>query len=135
VRLRYLAVFMVIVLISLSACSGAYPTAELGQAFTLSPGDSVRIPGEDMTVTFDEVSGDSRCPQNVTCVWEGIATAKVSIVLHGVKSTIELNQPGFTEQSTTTFSNYTLTHSLNPYPKEGQEISPSDYRLTLKITK
>ncbi len=46
-----------------------------------------------------------------------------------------LQQSGATEQGKTTFSGYTLTHSLNPYPVSDKEIPQKDYRLTLTVSK
>jgi len=134
-RLRYLLILFTIVLISLTGCSKNHFAVGLGEVFTIGVGDSARIAGEDMTITFNEVIGDSRCPQNVTCVWEGVASSNITIAYQGKNYTIVLNQPGLTEQAEDNFMNYTLTHSLNPYPREGEEISPNDYRLTLTITK
>ena len=90
---------------------------------------------EDMTVKFNEVIGDSRCPQNVTCIWEGVASSKITITFRGREYSIVLNLPGLTDQAEDTFIDYTITYSLNPYPIEGEDISPDDYRLTLKLTR
>ncbi len=137
VRLRHLLILAAIVLISLIGCSKSQVavTAGLGQVFTIGVGQSARIAGEDMTVTFNEVIGDSRCPQNVTCVWEGVASSDITITHQGAGYSIVLNQPGLIDQAEDTFINYTLTYSLNPYPREGEEISPNEYRLTLTIKK
>lgn len=136
-RLRYLLLFTAIGLVSFAACfnNQAAFTAGLSEAFTLGAGQSARIAEEDMTVTFNGVTGDSRCPQNVTCVWEGVATSDVTIVYRGRDYAIVLNSPGLTEQATEKFIDYTITYSLNPYPKEGDDISPGDYRLTLTFTR
>lgn len=137
VRLWYLLIFLPIVLISLSGCSRnqVAVTVGLGETFTIGVDQSARITGEDMVITFNEVIGDSRCPQNVTCVWEGVASSRVTVIHQGVNYSIALNQPGLTEQAEEAFIDYTLTYSLNPYPREGEEISPEDYLLTLTITK
>ncbi|MFC1970762.1 hypothetical protein ACFLV0_02330 [Chloroflexota bacterium] len=134
-RLRYLLILFTIVLISLTGCSKSHFTVGLGEVFTIGVGDSARIAGEDMTVTFNKVIGDSRCPQNVTCVWEGVASSSVTIVYRGENSSIVLSQPGLTEQADDTFLDYKITYSLNPYPREGEEISPDEYRLTLTLMK
>ena len=134
-RLRYLLILFTIVLISLTGCSKNHFTVGLGEVFTIGVGDSAQIAGEDMTVTFNEVLGDSRCPQDVTCVWEGVASSSVTIVYRGENYSIVLSQPGLTEQAEDTFIGYTITYSLNPYPREGGEISPDEYRLTMTLTK
>lgn len=109
-------------------------TVGLSEVFTIGVGQSARIASEDMEVTFIEVIGDSRCPQNVNCVWEGVASSHVKITREGIDYSIVLNQPGLTEQASETFISYTLTYSLNPYPREGEEIPPKDYLLTLNVT-
>jgi len=137
IRLRYLLLFTAIALISFTVCSKneVAVTVGLSEAFTIGVGQSARIAGEDMTLTFNEVIGDSRCPQNVTCVWEGVASSNVTIVYHDKDYTVVLDSPGLTEQATEKFLDYILTYSLDPYPREGEGVSPKDYRLTLTLTK
>ena len=37
----------------------------------------VKIPNSKITLKFKEVTEDSRCPVDVTCVWEGVATVNI----------------------------------------------------------
>jgi hypothetical protein len=136
-KLKHLLVFTAIVLVFLTGCSKdqVAVTVSPGETFTIGVGQSARITGEDMIVKFVEVIGDSRCPQNVNCVWEGVASSRVAVTHKDVSYQIVLNQPGHTEYAEETFIDYMLTYSLNPYPREGEEISPDEYRLTLIITK
>jgi hypothetical protein len=135
-RLRYVIVYTAIGFVLLAGCDGNQipVTAGLGEVFTIGVGQSAQIPSEDMEVAFIEVIGDSRCPQNASCVWEGVASSHIEITHEGVDYSIVLNQPGLTEQASETFINYTLTYSLNPYPREGEEIPLKDYLLTLNVT-
>ncbi|MBN1455808.1 MAG: hypothetical protein JW945_06135 [Methanomicrobia archaeon] len=128
---------VIILLISVTGCvrNQGDVTVGLGEVFTIGVGQSARITGEDMVITFEEVIGDSRCPQNVVCVWEGVASSHVRITHQGTSYSLVLNQPGLTEQAQEHFINYTLTFSLHPYPRAGEEISPGEYRLTLTVTK
>ncbi|MDP2729424.1 MAG: hypothetical protein Q8O55_02945 [Dehalococcoidales bacterium] len=136
IKVKWLLIASLILIIFLSGCSGgAAVSANLGEVFTIGVGQSALIKGEDMTVKFEEVIGDSRCPENVTCVWEGEASIRVAITHKGINNTLVLNQPGHTEQAEETFIDYIFTYSLNPYPREGEQISPDEYRLTLTITK
>lgn len=136
-RLRYVIICAVVAFVFLAGCDGNQTpiTVGLGEVFTIGVGQSAQIASEDMEVTFIEVIGDSRCPQNVNCVWEGVASSHVKITHEGVDYSIVLNQPGLTEQASEVFINYTVTYSLNPYPREGEEIPPKDYLLTLNVTK
>jgi len=133
--LRYVIICTAIVFALLAGCDGnqAPVTVGLGEVFTIGVGQSAQIPGEDMEVTFIEVIGDSRCPQNANCIWEGVASSYIKITHEGVDYSIVLNQPGLTEQASEIFIDYTLTYSLNPYPREGEEIPPKDYLLTLNV--
>jgi hypothetical protein len=135
IKSRYLLVLMAIVIISLVGCAENQISVGIGETFTIGVGDSARISNEDMEITFNEVIGDSRCPQNVTCVWEGVASSKVTIAYLGVNYVLALNEPGLTDQAKETFRNYTLTYSLNPYPREGESIAANDYRLTMTVSK
>ncbi len=138
-KLQYilLLLFAAVVIFPSTGCSNNQVAVAVGldEVFTIGVGQSARITGEDMKVTFNGVIGDSRCPQNVTCVWEGVASSNITIVYQGKDYTVVLNSPGLTDQAKETFNDYTLTYSLNPYPREGEEISPNDYRLTLTLTK
>ncbi|MFL5640104.1 MAG: hypothetical protein ACJ78M_12080 [Gemmatimonadaceae bacterium] len=58
-------------------------TAEPGTSFTLPLGKTAAIRGTDARLTFTEVREDSRCPTDVTCVWEGDAKIAVSISQQG----------------------------------------------------
>ncbi|MDD1654878.1 MAG: hypothetical protein LUO91_04125 [Methanomicrobiales archaeon] len=107
----------------------------IGETFTLGISQSARIAGEDLVITFEEVTGDSRCPQGVVCVWAGEARSRVSILHEGTRSSLVLIQPGLSGDSQESFGDYTLTHSLQPYPMEGVDIPPDRYRLTLTVTK
>lgn len=135
--LMIMGTFTAIIFFSFAGCSNNQVAVitDLGDVFTIRVGQSARITGEDMIVKFNEVIGDSRCPQNVTCIWEGVASSKITITYQAREYSIVLNQPGLTEQTKDTFINYTITFSLNPYPREGEDISPNDYRLTLKLTR
>jgi hypothetical protein len=56
---------VVLLMAGFVACS-AQVGYRLGREFTLSPGQSAQISGENIIVHFDAVTGDSRCPTGVT---------------------------------------------------------------------
>src|SRR5262245_35822050 len=51
---------------------------ELGTTFNVRFGERATIVSEGLTLKFDQVLGDSRCPVDVVCVWAGEAR----IVVH-----------------------------------------------------
>jgi len=144
-RMKYasfIAVLLVLALLPVLSACGASPTtpagltASLGQEFTLQPGGSVSIPGENLNITFTEVASDSRCPQDATCIWQGEAGALVEITQGTVgPSPLVLTQPGLTDQpSVQEYGGYDLTFKINPYPTTQSQIAPEDYRLVMTVT-
>ena len=74
----------IIVVLVLSACGAAGAggaavpaSVPLGSDFVLTPGQSTRV--DVLSVKFDRVAGDSRCPPNAECFWEGDATVLVTL--------------------------------------------------------
>ncbi|MFD0903471.1 hypothetical protein [Actinomadura sediminis] len=57
-------------------------TVRAGEEFTLAPGDTARTAG-GFAVRFTGVPRDSRCPEDVTCAWEGDATVTVEVTAAG----------------------------------------------------
>lgn len=141
----FVAVLLVLALAPaalLSACSSspttpASATASLGQEFTLQPGGSASISGENLAVKFIEVTGDSRCPQDATCIWQGEASALVEVTMGTVgPSSLVLTQPGLTDQpSVQEYAGYDFTFKINPYPTTQTQIKPGDYRLVITVTR
>lgn len=118
-------------------CSGetGLIKANLGQEFSLSIGQEAIITGEDLRVRFEDVLEDSRCPINVTCIWEGRASCLVRFTYEGVAHPVVLSEPGLSENAQNVFDDYTVILHLKPYPGEVKSISKTDYRLQLTINK
>jgi hypothetical protein len=55
------------------------PPAIIGTPFALPVSQSVPLEGADLIVRFAEVTADSRCPVEVTCVWAGVATVILAL--------------------------------------------------------
>ena len=136
-RLLYVLMLIPVIAVTALGCSGnqADFSVKPGEMVTLAIGQSAQITGEDLEITFAEVVGDSRCPQNVTCIWEGVASSLIRITYKGVSYSIVLDEPGLTEQAQDSFFDYTLTFNLQPYPVAGVEISAEDYRLNLTVSR
>jgi hypothetical protein len=82
-----------------------------------------------LSIRFDEVVSDSRCPSNVTCAWEG--NAVVSITIN--EQTAELNTSS--EPAEIFISGYSIALTeLAPYPKSADSIENSEYEIRLKVT-
>ena len=108
----------------------------LGEEFTLRPGQSVRIEGENLRVRFDGVLEDSRCPTSVSCIWEGNARVAVTLAKPAQPATqLELNtNPQFATEGD--YMGYTLRLvALEPYPDTEESIPQRAYRATFIVTR
>jgi hypothetical protein len=108
----------------------------LGEEFVLEIGSSAVITGEDMEISFEQVLEESRCPRDVTCVWEGRVVMVIEIRRNSTSHRMELIQPGLTDQAITAYyEDYALRFSVEPYPEEGSDIAADDYRLRMTVSK
>jgi hypothetical protein len=100
----------------------------------LTPGQAVSVSEADVTLRFDGVSGDSRCPIDATCIQGGDALVQIAVL-----------RPRSSTQSYTlhTGNLRPVVHDdltialvdLTPYPYSARPIQPGDYRLTLRISR
>ncbi len=132
----YFLAFSVPVLLLAGCVSTADVKARLGEEFSLHIGQSVAITGEDLEIRFLEVSEDSRCPKDVTCIWEGRVVVVVEITSGNSPRQLELIQPGLTEEpAEETHQEYQLTFKVEPYPEEAKELAADDYTLVLIVSR
>ena len=55
-------------------------------------GETVSIDGENLSVTYDRLLEDSRCPEDVQCIWAGNGRILVSLTKAGsAPAGLELN--------------------------------------------
>lgn len=136
---------------ALAACDGSSATAPatviaapvqaasprsvtLGQSFDIRVGETVTVAGEPLTVRFDAVPSDSRCPTGVSCIWSGNAEVVVTLTQTGsTAGTFTLNT--HIDPRTATYLGYQVELiGLAPYPGS-RPIRTSDYRATLVVRK
>ncbi len=135
----YVILIPFILMALLSACSPAKeePGYRIGQEFTLTIGQSATLSGENLTIRFDSILEDSRCPKNVVCVWVGRVRFGITISESGISQPLELSTEtnavdGYAQGA---FQKYRLAYRIEPYPAEaGKVIAPGDYRLFMKIS-
>jgi len=108
----------------------------LGESFELRPGETGVIEAEALQIGFDEVAGDSRCPKNVQCIWEGDATVRVWLrQAAGPKQVLELHTPAKDRGSASFLAYSVRLVRLDPYPVLGKTITRRDYLATLEVTR
>ena len=108
--------------------------ALLNVPFTLAPGQTARIESEGMDIRFIDVTGDSRCPQGVECIWAGQVSNAVEITKNNILNQVTLSDSAGSGASTSQdFQNYHIFFSVTPSPVAGKLIDGNDYRLTLTV--
>jgi hypothetical protein len=106
------------------------------QEFELGPGQSVLVGQEPLKITFDAITGDSRCAPEVQCVWEGDAVAKLLASTAGQSPTVyELHtHTGYPTQ--VDHGGYRIRlAAVAPGPHAGVVIDPGAYVITLLVTR
>ncbi|MBA2302403.1 MAG: hypothetical protein H0W08_07185 [Acidobacteria bacterium] len=121
-------------LVAVSACYQDSPTAPgpVNREVTLAPGQSASVAGAGLTIKFNGVTGDSRCPADAICITGG--SANVHLELRGSDGarqevTFETGNPQPVKFTTLTLD---LTQ-LAPYPFISRPIQPGDYRATITV--
>jgi hypothetical protein len=131
------AALLVVHLSTLIGCANPIEpsAARLDQPFTLSPGAAAVVEGENLQVGFDQVLSDSRCPVGAQCIVAGEATVRVWLVkAPRGRENVELKTT--TAASQATYDAYRISLvTVTPSPEVGQTIRPSDYAVTLLLTR
>jgi len=133
----YLVAFLAI-LLATSGCGGGPSDikARINEEFSLSMGQRALIVGENLGIRFEEVTEDSRCPREVTCIWAGRVTCMVEITQASASYRMALTEPGLSDEySRESYEGYELAFHVTPYPEAGKKILPDEYRLLLTVSK
>jgi hypothetical protein len=105
----------------------------LNSDFVLAPGSTATIEGASLSVRFDGVSGDSRCPADAFCIQGGDAIVRVTATSDRGARQYELHtgsmQPVQHDGITITLV------QLSPYPFSSRTIAPGEYRATLRVAR
>lgn len=126
----------------LAACGG--PSDVLPDA---QPGPSVSVVGDtaflelplgrsadngEISVTFDAVTEDSRCPADVQCVWEGNGAIRLTLTGADETEVVILNSTLDPRQAS--FGPYTIGfRDLTPYPVSDEPTDRGEYVARIAI--
>ncbi|BBD68440.1 hypothetical protein NIES4072_42470 [Nostoc commune NIES-4072] len=109
----------------------------LNSQFYLKYGKTAYLPSENLEIKFSKVIEDSRCPTNVTCIWQGQVIIELDIMKNGKQvSTLTLTLIPGRDPLPIQFSNkYSVTLiAVSPYPS-GQAIALKDYIVKIVVSK
>jgi len=107
--------------------------------FQLTINQTISFESDNLRLTLLNVTEDSRCPAGVRCTWEG----QVTVLIKVMKQDQNIGDISLTyrvgnheDSAAKIFDDYMLKLiNVDPYPKRGDPIKSSDYRVTLIISK
>jgi hypothetical protein len=109
------------------------PTVEPVREFVLAPGESAVVSRAGLTVRFDRVVNDSRCPADAICVTAGEAEVALT-VRRGSRPAEALSLRTVESRNRAELGDWVLRlTALAPYPFSDRAIAPGDYRATLRV--
>jgi hypothetical protein len=106
---------------------------QAGEPFQLRPGGTARL--GDLLIGFRGISSDSRCPEDVVCVWAGDAVARIQVTVgrmawtpYDLHTTLQPHEIEFREWKIRLVGVEPATHSE-------RQIRPDQYIITLEVTR
>jgi hypothetical protein len=104
----------------------------VNETLALRVGQEVVFDGGALSLYFETVSEDSRCPTRVTCVWEGNARLRLQARGGGTSAPIELNTN--LNPRTSVIRGYEIRlERLDPYPDREENLKQADYIAYLRV--
>jgi hypothetical protein len=113
-------------------------TVALDQEFALKIGEPIAIAGADLTLRFDAVLEDSRCPKDALCVQAGQARIAAQAQQAGkATATLELILNPALSANHATYEGYQVQlRKLDPYPETTDTKTAEDeYEATFVVTR
>jgi GWxTD domain-containing protein len=108
----------------------------LGESFSLRVGEAARVEDAGITVTFQKVLSDSRCPKDVTCIQAGEAVVSLALdAEEGRSAVLELAVPPGGSSPEATFASLRVAViELQPQKDSRKAIDPASYVATLRVS-
>jgi hypothetical protein len=91
------------------------------------------VPRTGMRIRFLELVDDSRCPEDIDCIWAGNAKIKIEVRSgRNRRETFELNS--MTEPKVVTYAGYEISLAdLTPHPRSNIRINRNGYVATFSV--
>lgn len=77
---------------------------------------------------------DSRCPEDVICIWEGSAAVTLEVTKDEEVAPITLHTYNGFRKDTLLFGYNIQLTDVKPYPRTGKSYELKDYKVTLNVT-
>ena len=118
----------------LSAAGAGEAVSQKSRTYELKVGEEVVVAGADFTMLLGGVPEDSRCPEGVDCIWAGSVGAELVFCGPKAERSGRLNTNG-PPRVLKYRGRYFRILQVSPKRVQGREIKPSDYVLTVEVTR
>ena len=128
-------ILVAIALVSAMGCDSSAPDTARSQPeadLQLELGETGQADG--LTITFEAITGDSRCPEDVECIWAG--EAGVRLVIDGTEEELLASDPELAPEAVVRRGNVALRAvGLTPYPgsREAKRGDPPVVYVTTEV--
>lgn len=141
--MKKLFILFPILLFSCTEYSSVDSNTSLNDEVWIKYNQSITFGTEPMSLKFNDLLSDSRCPSNVVCVWQGEALLNFKIFKLGAYEKIfNIKIEGYVNRTNTDLHKFVDTlgyritlMQLDPYPHTDSTRQLSDYAALLKIRK
>ncbi len=100
----------------------------------LKIGETIDI--SNFQITLVNILDDSRCPTDVTCIWEGTVSAEIKMIKDGESRGTYVIPIGLADgiESQLIDDFYVMLYDVKPYPVSTKQIESSEYVATLIVS-
>jgi hypothetical protein len=122
--------FSVLIGVALAACARG-GAATLNEPIQLAPGEWANFESEQLQVKFVGIDEDSRCPNDVACVWAGEVVVRLTLRRNSRNNEVAVRE---TQSLAVDGYEVSVLQVLPPRASSGP-VALADYRITLKVTR
>lgn len=103
-------------------------------------GDYQQIAGTDLSIKYNGIIEDSRCPEGMTCVWAGVAVTELEVMTPSSRprtiqlATTEMESRGL-KKSETVYGYDISLKTVSPYPSKNEKPAGTKNSIGLEIQK
>ena len=106
-----------------------------GEPFQMKILETAKMSNGDLQLTLTGIPEDSRCPEDVNCIWEGqvrmFLTAANTEKKENLEFKIDKSRMGKMNKS---FGNYSISvENVSPLPTSGTKILKEEYIVTFRV--
>lgn len=131
---------LLLVFLFLVSCQKENPcdTYQLDEPIEVELTKTVSFCNAPFSITFSKIISDSRCPENVVCIWQGLAEVEILVNLNGSEKSFNLSTfPAFNNvPSEVIFGDYSFRLvDVLPYPNTTKSYETKDYSIQVLVEK